>query len=214
MGWSGLNKDLRYAKYATILAASHPVFAGIKDPYLHLWNEFDGRVADDAFERPSSVGKYEQGNWTPLAASAKNTQISLAEIFYGKGKLLACQLHIIDDLKNAQAKCLFDNMLNYLSNSNAEQLNTTVAIEGNLNADDISKLTGVSTQFLSGDNGTECLLAFEGTDLKTLKDWAAKGGTVLVFSDKVSANFDGITTTFKQGEQYVASKVNDHPLLY
>ncbi len=198
MGWSGLNKDLRYAKYATILAASHPVFEGINTPSLHLWNTFDGRVADDAFSRPSSVGKYEQGNWTPLAASATNTQISLAEIFYGKGTLLACQLHVIENLQNPQAKRLFDNMLGYLSNKKPETLNEKVVLIGKLNAEDVSKLTGANEQLLQGDEANKYMLAFDDADVAAIKKWAAKGGTAIVFSDKVSGRFDGITTVFNE----------------
>lgn len=213
MGWQGLNKDLRYAKYATILAPSHPVFSRIDDPSLHLWDEFDGRVADDAYSRPNSVGKYEQGNWRPLAASAKNTQMSLAEIFYGKGKLMACQLHVIDNLENAQAKRLFDNMLSYLSDEKPEAFNEKVAIAGNLNSEKISELTGANKQFLVGDNTTKYMLAFDGANQQEIRDWAAKGGTAIVFSAKVSASFEGVSSAFNKENPYIATKINDHLLL-
>jgi hypothetical protein len=212
MGWSGLNKDLRYAKYVTILAASHPVFKGIETPNLHLWNKFDGRVADDAYVRPGDVGKYEQGNWRPLVASAKNTQMSLAEIFYGKGRLLACQLHVIDNLKNPQAKRLFDNMLNYLSESNTKGLNGTVALSGKQTAEDISEITGANKQFLN-DKNAKIMLAFDGADKTEIKNHAARGGTVIVLSEKVSAEFDGVRVTFENANPIVASKVYNHPLL-
>lgn len=214
MGWSGLNKDLRYAKYATILASSHPVFEGINTPSLHLWNKFDGRVADDAFARPSTVKKYEQGNWTPLVASATNTQISLAEIQYGKGTLLACQLHVIENIENVQAKILLDNMLGYLSRENQMAQNGKIVLNGNLNASTISKLTGVGEQFTQNNTSDNYMIATDGADINAIKTWASKGGTAIVFSDKVSSKFEGIVTAFKTGNQYVASKVNDHPLLF
>lgn len=216
MGWQGLNKDLRYAKYATILASSHPVFSGIRSPALHLWDDFDGRVCDDAFSRPSSVGKFEQGNWRPLAAAALNTHVSLAEIFYGKGTMLACQLNVIDNIENVQALRLFGNMLSYLSNIKPGILDNHITVKGGLSAIDISKLTGAKEQSLSGTNvlDSEVMLAFEGADIGEIKEWAAQGGTVVVLSDKVSGEFEGITISQEDGASYVVSKAGDHPMIF
>ncbi|SEQ77384.1 Glycosyl hydrolases family 2, sugar binding domain [Hyunsoonleella jejuensis] len=214
MGWEGLNKDLRYAKFATILAPTHPIFDGINNTSLHMWNTFDGRVADDAYVRPSSIDKYESGNWRPLAASAKNTQMSLAEIFYGKGTLIACQLHVIENLKNPQAKRLFDNTLSYLANKEAKQLDGEVVIEGSISPEMISRITGANNQNLMGHQDTKYMFAFEGANQENIKKWAEKGGTVLAFSTKVIKDFSGIEVIpAKEDVSYTATKINNHPLL-
>ncbi|GAA4958225.1 glycoside hydrolase family 2 protein [Algibacter aquimarinus] len=214
MGWEGLNKDLRYAKFATVLAPKHPVFEGITNTSLHLWNTFDGRVADDAYSRPSSIDKYESGNWRPLAASAKNTQMSLAEIFYGKGTLLACQLHVIDNLENPQAKRLFDNVLSYLANKEAKQLDGEVVLEGSISPEMISRITGANNQNLMGHQDTKYMFAFEGANQENIKKWAEKGGTVVLFSSKIAKGFRDIEVSpVKEDVNYMATKINNHPLL-
>ncbi len=218
MGWEGLNRDLRYAKFATILDANHPVFEGITNDALHMWNTFDGRVADDAYERPSSINKYETGNWTPLAASAKNTQMSLAEIFYGKGVLLACQLHVIDNLDNSQAKRLFDNMIHYLSESKKEAFNGHVTLSGQMTSENIAELTGANPKYLQKDKNKnknkDVMLAFDGADEDTIKQCAENGGTVVVFSSEVSSKMKEVSIVpSKENMEYVATKIIDHDLL-
>lgn len=214
MGWEGLNRDLRYAKFATILDEKHPVFKGITNTSLHMWNTFDGRVADDAYERPSSIGKYESGNWRPLAASAKNTQMSLAEMFYGKGVLLACQLHVIDNLENPQAKRLFDNMLQYLSESKKESFNGSVSVSGNLTSEDIAELTQANPTYLKSKNTTNVMFAFDGSNIDTVKKHAAQGGTVVVLSSDVSSKISQVSIApSKEETQYTATKINSHDLL-
>ena len=214
MGWSGLNKDLRYAKFANILAPKHPVFKGLTNASLHLWDTFDGRVADDAFSRPSSIGLYESGNWRPLAASAKNTQMSLAEIFYGKGTLLACQLHIIDNLDNPQAKRLFDNMLNYLLDKETNKPNKKIAIEGEITPEIISQITKADKRYLVANGNSKYMFAFKGANKENIKEWALKGGTVIVLSASVSKGFSNVEfVPAKDDINYVATKVSKHTLL-
>lgn len=213
MGWQGLNKDLRYAKFATILAPSHPVFAGIKTPSLHLWNSFDGRVADDAYARPSTAGKFEQGNWQPLAASAKNTQMSLVEMFYGKGSMLACQLHVIENLQNAQAKRLFDNMLSYLSTKKSNLLNGKIKLDGAIDAATLSKITGAKEHAFQGNDTAKYMLAFDDADVDKIKKWAAKGKTAFVFSEQLSQLFKDVSIETRKESNIVATKVNAHSLL-
>jgi hypothetical protein len=179
-----------------------------------MWNTFDGRVADDAYERPSSIGLYESGNWRPLTASAKNTQMSLAEIFYGKGTLLACQLHVIENLENPQAKRLFDNMVSYLSQKNPETFNGTVKIAGNITPEKISELTLAIKNNLVDDANTKYLFAFKDTNQEKIQEWTENGGTVVVFSNQLAENFNDVSILAnKVGADYVATKVNNHPLL-
>uniref|UniRef100_UPI00404848D3 glycoside hydrolase family 2 TIM barrel-domain containing protein n=1 Tax=Mariniflexile sp. TaxID=1979402 RepID=UPI00404848D3 len=215
MGWKGLNKDLRFSKYATILAPTHPVFSGIENKALQGWDPVDGRVSDDVLVRPSNVNKYEQGNWIPLASGNIREHVSLAEISYGKGMLLACQLNVIENLENPQANRLFNDMLQYLSNRKPQVFNGKVAIGGNLNAMDVAKLTGASeTDFeeIIPENQA-VMLAFEGTSTDVIKDWANKGGKVIVLSDEVSKTFEGIGINSDKETNYVATKINNHPLL-
>ena len=214
MGWKGLNKDLRYAKFANILAPKHPVFEGLTNTSLQMWNTFDGRVADDVYERPSSIGLYESGNWRPLAASAKNTQMSLAEIFYGKGTLLACQLHVIDNLENPQAKRLFDNMINYLSDKKPEEFNGSINISGNITLDKIAELTYANMQNSQVNADTKYMFAFKETSHEKIKQWTENGGTVVVFSNEIAEKFNDVSILANKTDvDYVATKVNNHPLL-
>ncbi len=214
MGWNGLNRDLRFAKEATIYAPSHPLFKGIKSSSLHLWDDFDGRVSDDIYARPSIINKYEQGNWVPLSGGCIRAHVSMAELFYGKGTLLACQLNLMDNLDNAQANVLLNNILDYLSHKTPKTLNHKVALNGNVSAADMEMMTGAepaSFKSASITNG-DVMLAFDGADVSALKAWAQDGGQVIVLSEQVAKTFENVETS-DDSEPYLASKINDNTLL-
>ena len=212
MGWEGLNKNLFFSTIAPVYATAHPIFNGMNTPALTLWNKFDGRVSDDLFVRPSAVNKFEQGNWRPLAGGTRIEHISLAEIFYGKGALLSCQLNVMDNLDNVQAKVLFINMLNYLSGINPTALSAKIVIKGDINADDLSGLTGVTSQIFEGAvaQNHDLLIASDGAEISEIKDWAAKGGRALVFSDSLSQLFDGSVVNGVKMNRI--AKLSDHPM--
>ena len=215
MGWEGLHKNLFYSKIAPLLAPSHPVFAGMNSNSLHLWDNYDGRVSDDVFVRPANVDKHELGNWRTLSSGTRREHASLAELFYGKGILLSCQLNIIDNLDNTQAKSLFVNMLNYLSDKQPKALNTKIAVRGSLSPAELSILTGASKEALhrSGVEYNDLMIAFKGADASEIKDWANKGGRVIVLSDSLSQTFEGVETSDSKEENYLATKITDHTLL-
>ncbi len=215
MGWEGLNKDIFFATEAPIYANSHPVFEGIESKTLHLWDRFDGRVCDDVFARPASSDKYEPGNWRTLAGGTRREHISLGEIFYGKGTMLACQLNVIDNLDNIQARALVLNMFNYLSGKKAIPLNGKIELAGDLIASNLAKLTGAKAQAFEGasvENG-DLMLAFDGADVAKIKAWATKGGQVLLMSDSLSQTFGALTNNTKSKDTYLATKIADIPLL-
>lgn len=215
MGWEGLQKDLFYAKNTPILAKSHPVFAGIISSNLNLWDDYDGRVSDDVFVRPASANKYEQGNWRPLVTGSRREHVGLAEMFYGQGTLLSCQLNVVKSIDNLQAKTLLTNMLNYLSTKQPESLINQVAVSGILSPEDLSDLTGATKEAFQKTTvaKNDLMIAFNGADMSEIKDWANKGGKVLVFSDSLSQLFEGVKTSGLIGGKYLATKVADHKLL-
>ncbi|NQU76505.1 MAG: hypothetical protein HQ546_09355 [Planctomycetes bacterium] len=73
-------------------AASHPVFDGISDSWLHFWR--NGHVVSSFdFVKPDS------GNSITLADAGVNTGLErsvLLEVRYGAGRVLASQFHLID----------------------------------------------------------------------------------------------------------------------
>ncbi len=215
MGWQGLHKNLFYSKIAPLLAPTHPIFNGINGSNLHLWDNYDGRVSDDVFVRPANVNKFQQGNWRPLAAGTRREHVSIVELFYGEGTLLSCQLNIMDNIDNIQASSLFVNMLSYLSDKPAAIFNNKVAVRGSLNPMDLSILTGAAeatfrnAQFKKND----LMLAFNGSDITEIKEWAVKGGKVLVLSDSLSQAFEGVKMSHGKNKRYLATKIADHTLL-
>lgn len=214
MGWNGLNRDLRFAKEATIYAPSHPLFSGISSSSLLLWDNFDGRVSDDVYARPSIINKYEQGNWIPLSGGCIRSHVSMAELFYGKGTLLACQLHLMENLDNAQAKVLLTNMLDYLSNKTPEALNHKIVLNGHVTAAELEDMTGAEQASFTGaslKNG-DVMLAFDGADIPTLKAWAKEGGQVIVLSETVADAFADVEIS-NESASYLATKVSDNALL-
>lgn len=215
MGWDGLNKDLFFSTLAPIYAKAHPVFNGLNTSSLQGWDEYDGRVADDVFARPSSNNNYQQGNWRPLSGGTRREHVSLAELFYGKGTLLACQLNIIENLENPQAKSLLVNMINYLSEKKAGKLHKKIGLSGNLGIADISDLTGSSKNAFSDTKSKtgEYLIASKDADIAVIKRWASQGGKVLVFSAEVSAKFEGLSLVSDKAKRYLATKVGEHHIL-
>lgn len=215
LGWEGLHKNLFYSKIAPVLASSHPVFYGLNSSSLHLWDKYDGRVSDDVFVRPSNVDKYEPGNWRPLANGTRREHVSLAEIFYGKGILLSCQLNLIENLENIQAKCLLTNMLNYLSDKQAVRLKNKLAIKGVISPSEFTGLTGIKEAELLGASAEnkDLMLAFDGASVAEIKDWAKEGGRAVVFSENISQTFEGVEVFKEDKNQYLATKVADHPIL-
>jgi hypothetical protein len=216
IGWQGLNKHLFFSTVAPIYANTHPVFNGLNTKTLNHWDDFDGRVSDDVFSRPSSTDRYEKGNWLPLAGGTRREHVSLAELYYGKGRMLACQLHVANNLGNGQAKALLINMINYLSSLAGKTLDRKFSIEGNFGADDIVNLTGVSLESLKFANAEkgDLMLAFDGSDISTLTDWANQGGKVIVLSENVSKMFEGIKFESDDSKLYYATKINDRPSLF
>jgi hypothetical protein len=214
MGWEGLNKDLFFSTEAPIYDVEHPVFKNLNATKLHYWNNYDGRVADDVFARPSSNNKYEKGNWTTLSGGTRREQISLAEIFYGKGILLACQLNIIDNLENPQANGLFTNMINYLSERKAEKLKQKIKISGDKNITEFAKLLGVDKTVFEDAKPEKgnYLFAFDGTSLAEIKNWKAKGGKVIVLSPKLANTFNDVEIA-ENNNGLLATKINEHKLL-
>jgi hypothetical protein len=213
MGWNGLNTDLFYANEAPIYAPSHPVFKGISSKSLHIWNKFDGRISDHVYTRPTNINAFEPGNWCPLAGGSRKDHISLAEINYGKGALLACQLNVLDNLDNCQTKTLFLNMLNYLSEYKPIKRPTQIALTGKQQSDQIEKLTGVKQQVFQGAAASnhDLLIATEGADIASVKKWANDGGKVLVLSAKLADEFDGFRTQNANIKR--VAKMGDHPFL-
>lgn len=214
MGWEGLNKDLFFSTEAPIYDKSHPVFKGLNTTELQGWDTYDGRVADDVFARPSSNNKYEQGNWRTLSGGTRREQVSLAEIFYGKGILLACQLNIIENLDNVQTNGLFVNMINYLSNKKAEALKAKVQIAGNKNTTDLAKLVGTNELAFKDAkaNQGDYMLAFDGTTLNDIKAWTLKGGKVLVMSPTVASQFEGVSVS-ETNDGLLATKIGEDTIL-
>ncbi|MDW5288117.1 glycoside hydrolase family 2 protein [Formosa sp. PL04] len=214
MGWEGLNKDLFFSTEAPIYDRSHPVFKGLNTDKLQGWSPYDNRVADDVFARPSSNNKYEQGNWTTLSGGTRREQVSLAEVFYGKGILLTCQLNVIDNLKNKQASGLFVNMINYLSNRKPELLKGKVQIAGDKSTADLSKLLGTTPSVFKGakaDDG-DYMLVFDGATIEEIKAWVTKGGQVLVMSPTVANEFNDVNIGHSD-IGFFATKINEEPIL-
>ncbi|WP_262503077.1 glycoside hydrolase family 2 TIM barrel-domain containing protein [Polaribacter glomeratus] len=214
MGWEGLNKDLFFSTEAPIYQKSHPIFKNLNTSNLQGWDLYDGRIADDLFSRPSSNDKYEQGNWTTLSGGTRREQISVAEIFYGNGILLACQLNIIDNIENAQANGLLVNMINYLSNRKPKIANAKVKIAGDKNAKDVANFVNIEASVFERANPEkgDYLFAFDGTSLHEIKEWQAKGGKVLVISPAVASTFDGVEIG-KEKTGLLATKINEHLVL-
>lgn len=214
MGWEGLNKDLFFSKNARIYDSSHPVFKNLNTKNLTNWDDFDGRVADDVFSRPSSISRYEQGNWTALSGGTRREQISLTEILYGKGILLASQLNIIENLKNTQANGLFVNIINYLSDREPKELTGKIKLSGNKTKEEIAKLINVKEIVFEGANpkNGDYLFAFDGTSLNEISEWQHKGGNVFVMSSKLANTFNDVKIN-NQNKGLLATKINEHQLL-
>jgi len=214
MGWSGLNKDLFFATEAPLYAASHPVFSGLGSSSLHLWNTFDGRVSDDVFTRPANVGKFEPGNWKPLAGGTRREHVSLAEISYGQGTLLACQLHVMANLKNPQAATLLVNMIDYLANRKPRSPESRVALRGALGPEAVSRLTGAALGNLQATSPMqgELMIATGGADVAAIRSWAKQGGTVLVLSGQLSADLSGAGVSADEARRYYATRIAERTL--
>ncbi|MGB3149815.1 MAG: hypothetical protein WBB27_04060, partial [Maribacter sp.] len=215
MGWDGINKDLFYSTEAPIYAPRHPIFSGIPNTSLNRWNNFDGRVSDDVFTRPASIGNYESGNWRTLAGGTRRELISLAELFYGKGVLISCQLDVVSNLQNTQANRLFFNTIDYLSDYKSEPLSQKIKTLGSPNHIELAELLGVPMQAFekASPEHNDLLLAFEDASSTEVKKWAMEGGRALVLSKKLSETFDGFKTKTEPDQNYVATKVAEHPLL-
>jgi hypothetical protein len=216
LGWDGLNKHLFFSTVAPIYAKSHPVFKGLNTSVLNYWDDFDGRVSDDVFARPSSTNRFEKGNWLPLAGGTRREHVSLAELYYGKGRMLACQLHVPTNLGNGQAKALLINMINYLSGLESKALDGKFASRGNLNPNDLVDLTGISMESLESANAVkgDLMLAFNGADFSDITNWADKGGKVMVLSKNISEMFEDIKFESDDSKFYYATKLNDIPTLF
>lgn len=214
MGWEGLNTDLFYAWEAPNYASSHPVFKGISNMPLHLWDSTDRRISDHVYSRPSNIDNFEPGNWRPLASGSRKHHVSLAEMFYGKGVLFSCQLNVTDNLENAQARTLFINMLNYLSKRKPLSLDGKIKTAGTLKPSEVEEITGVHSQVFDGASAkkNDLLIASEGASIEDVKNWAASGGKVLVFSSKVSESFEGFRINNSKVSR--VAKPADTPLLY
>jgi hypothetical protein len=216
LGWEGLNKHLFFSTVAPIYANSHPVFQGLNTQVLSCWDDFDGRVSDDVFTRPSNTNRVEKGNWIPLAGGTRREHVSLAELYYGKGRMLACQLHVPTNLKNGQAKTLLINMINYLSGLESKTLYGKFEVKGHLHAHEIVDLTGAPLESFKSANAVkgDLMLAFDGTEMSDINDWANKGGKVMVLSSNISKMFDGIKVESDDSKYYYATKINNNPSLY
>ncbi|MBD5780040.1 hypothetical protein IEN85_11115 [Pelagicoccus sp. NFK12] len=215
MGWEGLHKDLFYSKNAPILMQEHPIFTGIENDNLHLWDPVDGRVSDDVFARPSSVNKYESGNWIPLASGTRREHVSIAELSYGKGTLLSSQLNLTENLDNPQANRLLGNMLRYLSAKTPQKRIRKVALRGALSPTELSQQLNVPIDTLQGAFAShqDLMIALNGSDLEEAKQWAAAGGTVFIASGPLASQLSGVEFDSAQAEPYLATKVGAHPLL-
>ena len=215
MGWEGLNKHLFFSTEAPIYAGSHPVFSGINSRTLHVWNKDDGRVSDDVFVRPSNVNIYNQGNWRPLAGGTRREHVSLAEFFLGKGILLSCQLHVIENFDNIQAKTLFVNMLSYLTDETQASFDSRVSIKGNVEPGELAEQLGASEYNFQGARAEnhDLMIAFDGTDISEVKEWTSKGGTAMIFSPQLTKDFEYIGISSNSEKEYYATKIAEHPLL-
>lgn len=215
MGWEGLHKDLFYSRDAPILMKDHPIFSGIENQTLHYWNPIDGRVSDDVFARPSSVDKYESGNWRPLASGTRREHVSIAEFFHGKGTLLSSQLNLLENLENPQANRLLGNILGYLSEKSPGRFDRKIALRGKVSPNEFSKQLGVPIQSLQDGAPAQrdLMIAFRGSDPKELADWAAAGGTVFIASDSISSQLTGASFERAPNERFLGSKIAAHDLL-
>jgi hypothetical protein len=215
MGWEGINKHIFYSTLAPIYAPDHPVFKGIQSDALHNWDDFDNRVSDDVFARPSSTGIFEQGNWLPLSGGTRREHISLAEINYGKGLLLSCQLNLMENLENPQARTILVNIINYLSQRGPQPFNAKLALAGAISADQFENLSGVSSNSIVSIRRSKAsvILAFKGADVDQLKKLATKGKTVIVLSTEIAQGFDNVEMVKEMNTRYLVTKIGDHPLL-
>jgi len=109
---------------------------------------------------------------------------------------------------------LFDNMLQYLSESKKEIFRGSVSVSGYLTADDIAELTQANPTYLQSKNNTDVMLAFNGANIDTVKKHAAQGGTVVVLSNDVSSKISQVSIApSKENTEYIATKINSHDLL-
>ena len=216
MGWKGINKDLFYAVKAPIIASSHPVFDGINNEFLNHWSDFDGRVSDDVFVRPSIAGIYSPGAWRVLATGTRREHIGIGEARIGKGNILYCQAKVLEYSTNAQANALLHNMLSYMNGTDTWKGNKSVKITGELDQEQFKSYLNVPEESLVNANAqqNEWLIATNGSSLHEINEWTQKGGSVLVLSEKLASQFRDIKVKQEANFVYTATKNKDHPLFY
>lgn len=215
MGWNSTHKDVFYIKNAPILYKAHPIFNGIGKISLNDWNLFDGRISDDVFLRPSSMGDYSQGAWRTLAGGTHRDQITIAEARVGKGVVLFCQAHVLENIENPQAFSLLNNMVKYLDSNQIWPGNKAIKLSGIFSPDDLNDFLNTAPGSLSGaqPEKNDVLIATDGSNMDELKAWANAGGKVLVLSDQVSGKFDNIQIAKNDSFVYAATINAVHPLL-
>lgn len=214
MGWEGLNTDLFYANEARIYAASHPIFEGINSKTLHLWDDVDGRISDHVYTRPSSINRFEPGNWRPLSGGSRRSHISLSELFYGKGDILLCQLNLMDNLSNPQAELLFSNIINYLNDFSSTTADKGIVLSGELDKAEFKEYLALPQGAIRDTNLEKggVLLAGENADNEQIQKWLEDGGLLIVLSGTKASNLSN--TTYHNAPIEHIGKMADSPIAY
>ncbi len=214
--WPEGSKDLVYSRYAPIYAPGHPVFKGIKTKDLRWWDDFDGRLGDDALTRPAYVGNVAKGAWRVLAGAERWENASLLEARVGKGMIMFCQAHLLQPASNPQPRLLLMNILKYLDGEGWTTGEDRVRVEG-IDIQAVAKTTGLPQQALTSakpQNGA-VLLAGDGVSINAITDWAEAGGTAVVLSAETAARLPGYSLIAEdESTSYAASRGEAHPLFW
>lgn len=213
-GWPEKDKDMYFSRYAPIYAAGHPAFEGLGAEDLRWWSAYDGRVSDDAIIRPAAVGVRSQGAWRILAGACRPENGSLAEARVGRGLIVFCQLQVLRQRQNPEARAVLMNLLRYLDGPGWPARRAAVRLGGKLSAEKIGRQTGAPAQDLNaaGPEDGGVLIAGDGASAAELQSWADRGGTAVVLSAETAARLSGFAV--RKGDGVTASRGADEPLLW
>ncbi len=219
-GWEPTNKDLNFTREAPVYAAGHPAFASLKGCDFKEWHPVDGRLSDDAFIRPNTVGVQAGGAYRALLGATRREVASLMEHRCGKGTAVFCQAQVLNARAHPAARAVFFNLLNYLDGSGWTGAEVRIGLLGELTPEHLSALTGIGGerfQKVEGiDEAPDLILAGNHADTELIHALTESGRRVLVLSVETCGRLPGYRTESDPEGYYSATRagISDHPLFW
>lgn len=214
-------RELFYAERVPVTAPLHPVGAALPLPVLQPFAAGDHRVVDDVYTHLLDSGVDIDGSYTVIMEGVSRAQISLAEVRYGQGMMLLCQLFLKENLGiDPQADSILVAMINHANNFSAsvktlscdsprlakwlsKSLQTKVkAVTEPEQLDGINILVITSKEF--------AVTALSASRSSALGRWLAEGGTCLISLQ--SAELPGMTIKKLKHDAIISDMTASHPL--